>query len=372
MTIKISSAGWALVAVLFALSLPNVHGQVRGEFLITNYGAKGDYAFDNAPIINDLIANLPDSGGSIVIPHGNFLINSPIVVDKSFVTIRGLGGGSRLVVAGEAGEGILVPGGAPRLSGFTVRDLEITGANWDIPRVGIYLDRANDGTHFNALVCTNLQRGIFVREGDAFRIVGCSITNCESALQMLLGFQGVVNRNHFAGFSGGQAVQFEGMDRVQFTGNVIMPDGAVALKLIGVDSFNVSGNTITTFYTGAIEVAGNMNSFSGNNITAVLVDGEWLADPRSRDNLWGLVRIEGNDNTFTSTSIMSWQPVNDVRINVLNGDRNILRDLTIAANGSNKKISVHPSTRDTRITHCGVPSEIQLNGNSSARVRFDP
>ncbi len=69
---------------------------------------------------------------------------------------------------------------------------------------------------------------------------------------------------------------------------------------------------------------------------------------------------------------MSWQPVDDIRVNVVSGDRNMLRDLTIAANGSNKKINVYPVTTWTRITHCGWAAETQLNGNSTARVTYDP
>src|SRR2546426_900979 len=93
------------VAVLVA---PTARAQVRGEYLITNYGAKGDGSFDNAPIINGLINQLPNYGGSIVIPHGDFRINSNISIPagKNYVTIRGLGRGSRIILGTGAGAGI--------------------------------------------------------------------------------------------------------------------------------------------------------------------------------------------------------------------------------------------------------------------------
>src|SRR5439155_14091119 len=65
--------------------------QMQGEYLITDYGAKGDNSFDNAPVINSVIAKFGSSGGTILIPAGDFRINSPIVVtNKNNVTIRGV------------------------------------------------------------------------------------------------------------------------------------------------------------------------------------------------------------------------------------------------------------------------------------------
>ena len=57
------------------------------EYIITHYGAKGDGSTDCSAIINDLISKLPISGGTIVIPEGDFLLSSPIVVNKNFVKI---------------------------------------------------------------------------------------------------------------------------------------------------------------------------------------------------------------------------------------------------------------------------------------------
>ena len=359
--------------LLAILALPaSALAQVRGEFLISNYGAKGDGSFDNAPIINSLVNGLPASGGTIVIPHGDFRINSAIIVTKNYVTIRGLGRGSKLIVGTGVHEGIVVTSGTPRLSGLTVRDLRIDGADASVPQTGILVDRANDGTHLNNVTCTNLKTGVFLRESDAGRVVNCYLAQCESALHMLGGLNGVVARNQFGGYSGGVAVDLEGLNRVQFTGNVIMPDGYTSLWIRGSDNCNISGNIITTWYAGCIEVQGNMNSITGNNISAVLVNGNWLADPRGRDSLYGLIRIAGNDNVCATNTIMSWQPVNDIRVNVLSGDRTTLRDLTIAANASDKRINIYPATTAARITHCGYASEIQLNGNASARVAYDP
>ena len=233
------------------------------------------------------------SGGAatlgIVIPHGEFRINSAISVNKSYVTIRGMGCGSKLVMGTGLQQGILVPNDTTRISGLTIRDLRIVGTDWGVPQIGIYIDRPNDGSHLNSVTCTNLRTGIYIREADASRIVGCTLAQCESALRMSGGLNAVVARNHFGGYSGGITVELAGINRVQFTGNVIMPDGYTCLWLRGSDNCNISGNNITTWYTGAIEVEGNMNSLIANNISAVQVNSQWLADPRTRDGLYGLI-----------------------------------------------------------------------------------
>jgi parallel beta-helix repeat protein len=360
---------FTLIAALFSVTAANA--QVRGEYLITNYGARGDGVFDNGPIINDLVNRLGPAGGSIVIPHGDFRINQAIIIRKNFVTIRGLGPGSKLIVGAGVREGIVGPVEPNRLSGLTVRDLHVAGGDFGANQAGILIDRANDGILITNVTLSNLRRGIFLRNADAARVIGNRVVDSEASFHMVGGFMTIVNRNHFSGYSGGVTVLLEGLDRVQFTGNVIMPDGAVGLHLANAHNCNISGNTITAWYTGAIEVRGNMNSISGNNISAVQVNGQWLPDPRGRDGLWGLIRIEGNDNTLTGNQIMSWQPDGHVRVNVVSGHRNVLRDLYIAAIGSNRKINVHNDAHWTRITHSGISSEISNHGQNT-RIAFDP
>ena len=366
-----------LLTLSLALSAAiGAHAQVitNGEYLITNNGGNGNGSFDNAAAFNNLINALPASGGSIVVPNGTFLVNSPIIVTKQYVTIRGMGPGSKILVGGNANQGILCPNQSPRLSGFTVRDLQIQGLNWNVYRTGISVDRANDGLFITNVLCNNMNRGFYLRECDAGRIVANAVTSCESSLYMTGGFSTLVSRNTFSGYSGGTAVELVNLDRANFVNNSITPDGRTSLRLSNAHACNVTGNNILTIFTGCIEITGNMNVFSGNNITAALSGGSWAGDPAGRDGLWGLIRINGNDNLFSNSNILSWQPVNDIRLNVVGGARTILRDLTIAANGSNKKINVYPAanTTATRITNCGWNTEMNFNGNATVRVVYDP
>lgn len=50
------------------------------EYIITDFGAVGDGITDCSQAFRDALASLPASGGSIVIPEGDFLLNNPITI----------------------------------------------------------------------------------------------------------------------------------------------------------------------------------------------------------------------------------------------------------------------------------------------------
>ena len=79
-----------------------------------------------------------------------------------------------------------------------------------------------------------------------------------TAFHATFGVMGLVTRNRFSGFSGGITVELADLDRVQFSANIIAPDGHTALRLRNAHNCSISGNSITTWYTGAVEIDGNM------------------------------------------------------------------------------------------------------------------
>lgn len=64
------------------------------EYNIVDYGAVADGKTDCGAVINKIINILPASGGTILIPQGEFYINTTVNVNKSFVTIMGLNSGN--------------------------------------------------------------------------------------------------------------------------------------------------------------------------------------------------------------------------------------------------------------------------------------
>lgn len=363
------------------------------EFLITDFGAVGNNAFDNAPVINGLIASLPPEGGVIVIPPGDFRINSVILVNnRNNVTIRGVNygqrsnvdpwpagvagpaGGSKIILGAGVLSGITIYGSSADISGLTIRDLAIQGGDGGVQQTGIFVDRANFDTRIMGVSCINLRKGVFIRNAARAMIQDCWLAECRSPLQMIGGWDNKVADSSFGGQVGGIACDLSGQTRLIFTGNVIFPDADTGLALTGADTCNVSHNTITGWFTGLVQIEGNMNTFTSNFVSGVLTPGgSWPTDPLGRDGWYGLIRVSGNDNTVASSSVLSWQPVNHVRVRNHSGARNTFRNLWIGANGSNKKLFVNASSSTwARITKCGWSSEIDLNGSATARVTYDP
>lgn len=64
--------------------------QPTDHYNIVDYGAKADRpSFDNAEIFNEIIGEMDENGGTIYIPTGDFFIDSPIKIDRSYVSIIG-------------------------------------------------------------------------------------------------------------------------------------------------------------------------------------------------------------------------------------------------------------------------------------------
>ena len=381
----------ASVAAVVIASVICLRAADTGEFLITDHGAKGNNSFDNAPVINALLAKFGSSGGTIVIPAGDFRINSPIVVSKNSVTIRGVNygqrsnvdpapsgvfapaGGSKLILGTGVLSGIAVNDGGAKLLELTIRDLAIAGSDGGVYQTGISINRSNRWTRVENVNCVNLKKGIFIKQAEETKIESCWLAECESPLQMDTGTNCIVSDNSFGGQPSGVTCDFHSHHGLIFSGNVIFPDGYAGLWLTDAHACTVTDNTITGWYTGLVQVEGNMNLLVNNNITAVLNGSSWPTDPRGRDGLYGLVRISGNDNVCASSVLTSWQPENHCRVHCASGDRNTFRNLTIGGLGSNRKLFVNGTlTTRTRITHCGWASEIDLSGSATARVEYAP
>lgn len=375
------AVSWLLAGVLHA---------TEGAYLITDHGARGDNGFDNAPVINSLISRFGPEGGTIQIPAGDFRINSPII-GRSNVTIRGVNyglrsnvdptppgvfgpaGGSKLILGAGVTDGILVPADAPPLSGLAIMDLALQGSDGAVYQVGIRVLRANAFTRIEGVNCINLKKGVFLREASHAYIANCWLAECESPLHLELGSNCIVSDNSLGGQPGGVTADFHGHQNLIFTGNNVFPDGHTGLWLTNSNNCNISHNIFTGVYTGMVQIEGNMNMISRNTLTAVEPGGVWPPDPRGRDGLYGFIRVTGNDNVLESNTLFSWQPQGDCRIHIAAGERNVLRNFDIGARGSSRKIFLNGAlTSWTRITHCGVPSEIDLSGSPTARVSYDP
>ncbi len=343
---------------------------VYPEYVITDYGAKGDGITDCSGVINSIINDkMPASGGTIVIPYGDFLLNNPIVVNRNFVTIKGLnpglrsgvdvavnnlvnpGGGSKLII-GSTSIAINVPvladvnGRKNRISGLVVKNLLITGGSI-VKGTGINIAQDNDGIRIEDVVGINLGTGIFANATDAMIIRYCWISECANSIVMPNGIQNMISNCQLGAKPGGITVKLDNQENFVFSNNHVYPDGDVNLQLNNSRYANISGNNFQSYYLGMLELNGSSNNLVGNNIFWMRLPSEAQKQLRGRANDYGVIRVNGNNNHFAINSIFcDWLPgtVNPVTIRSVSGNSNTYQSVKIADTQSNRVFYVNETT----------------------------
>ena len=315
------------------------NGTTLPEYVITNYGAKGDGKTDCSAVINDLISKLPASGGTIVIPEGDFLLNSPIVVSRSFVTIRGQnaglrsnvdvppsgvispGGGSKLLL-GTASSAISVPaipdvnGRKNRISGLIIKNLLISGGS-ATKGTGINIVQDNDGVRIEDFIGINLVTGIFLNAADAAIIRYCWISECRNSIDMPNGIQNMISNCQLGAQPGGITVKLTNQENFIFSSNHVYPDGDVNLQVNNSRYGNISLNNFQSYYVGVIELNNSDNNLLNGNLTWMRLPGEQSRQLRGKDKNYGVVRIGGNFNSVSNNTInCDWSAANSDAVTV--------------------------------------------------------
>lgn len=336
------------------------------EFVITNYGAVGDGKTDCSDIINDIISKLPASGGTIVIPEGEFLLNKPITINKNFITIKGLnsgirsnidvpvsdllhpGGGSKLLLGG-ASMAINVPtipdvgGRKNRISGLMVKNLLISGGTTS-KGVGINILQDNDGVRIENVIGINLNTGIVANNADAIIIKSCWISECRNSISMSGGIQNMITNCQLGAQPGGVTVKMTNQENFIFTSNHVYPDGDVNLQMNNCSYGNVSANNFQSYYLGIIELNDGSNNMISSNIIWMRSSSNQL---RGKANDYGVIRISGNSNMISNNSITSnWVNAanNPVTIRSVSGTSNGYYNLKVSDVSSSRVLYVNETT----------------------------
>lgn len=341
-------------------------GKTQPEFVITHYGAVGDGKTDCSDIINDIINKLPASGGTIVIPEGQFLLNKPIVISKNFITIKGLnpgirsnidvpiddllhpGGGSKLLLGG-ASMAINVPaiadvsGRKNRISGLVVKNLLISGGTTS-KGVGINILQDNDGIRIEDVIGINLNIGIVANGADAMIIKSCWLSECKNSISMSGGVQNMVTNCQLGAQPGGVTVKMTNQENFIFTSNHVYPDGDVSLQMNNCSYGNVSANNFQSYYLGIIELNESSNNMISSNVIWMRNSSNQL---RGKTNDYGVIRIAGNSNMISNNSITcNWASVanNPVTIRSVSGSNNGYYNLKISDVSSSRVLFVNETT----------------------------
>ena len=325
----------------------------------------GDPYEDIGVVINSIIADIKArqtegdvlSGGKpgavIYIPPGDYHLKTQVVIDLSYLKIRGSGhgftsssirfntpadqlarwheiwpGGSRILVDLEpgideaSGAAFYVRReGEPRISsvefsgfcidglhfvdgGFSVNDPENTYRNG---KTGIYIASAHDSFKITGMGMIYLEHGVTAYQADAMSIHDNFIAECGSCIELRASGQAskITDNLIGAGYNG-YSIYAQNFGGLLVTANNVFPRGTSSVHFSGVVRSSVTSNRFHSFYPG-------MLVFEGNCSENLIASNHFLRDhepwppmfgvDNGLDDGFGLLRIEGNNNSIIANHI---------------------------------------------------------------------
>lgn len=364
-------------------------GQRTGYYNILDYGAQSDRpSFDNAKVFNEIIEEMGQSGGTIYIPVGNFYIDSTIKIDRSYVSIVGDNSGLRSGVdgstpntqAGGGGAKLIVSSGvtaiqmidetsSQRISGVTFKSFQIRGEGNN--GIGIEAVQDTDRVVIDDLVINNVGTGVKLHGADAPSIRLSWIAETKTAI-ILNGAsqQASIVNNSLGAQPGGVTIEMENPQWYTISGNNIYPDGASNIRLYNPLYGKISNNTISSRYTGMIELLVNEegaygygNMISGNNLSI----SNFRPHPERKDIDWGVLHIAAS-NTFIEGNQMNVDamPEGYTAIALDVGENNRVTNNYISPESSSEaKITIGSSSIYTIVEGSIHQNEYQNDGDES-------
>ena len=294
-------------------------------------------------------------GAVIYLPPGDYFLRTQVRIDISFLKIMGSGhgftsssirfnvpqeqwdslhelwpGGSRIMVdlpvenfESEAqGAAFYVEReGDPRISSVEFANFCIDGLHFVEDgtdevnpentyvngKTGIYVASAQDSFRITEMGLIYLEHGVTIYHADALTIHDNFIAECGNCIELRgWGQASKVTENLIgAGFKG-YSIFAENFGGLMITSNNVFPRGKSSVHLAGVTRSLVANNRLHAFYPGMLVLEKNCseNLISSNHF---LRDYEPWAPLQHRNNglddLYGLLYIEGNNNSILSNHI---------------------------------------------------------------------
>jgi inulin fructotransferase (DFA-I-forming) len=324
----------------------------------------GDPAEDVGEVINSIIADIKRrqaagvrdgrAGAVIAIPPGDYRLRTQVVIDISFLRIEGSGhgftsssirfnvpeeewpdlhelwpGGSRILVDLPLAEGaaeidgaafVVERTGSPRISsvefsGFCIDGLHFTADGsarhpentYVNGKTGIYVRSANDSFRITEMGFVYLEHALTVCNADALSIHDNFVAECGSCIELRgWGQASKITDNLIGAGPAGYSIYAENHGGLLIAANNVFPRGASSVHLEGVSRSSVTANRLHSFYPGMVVLSGG----SSENLVAsnhLLRDHEpwtpFLGVDNGLDDLYGIVRVDGNDNSIIGNHI---------------------------------------------------------------------
>lgn len=324
---------------------------------------EGDPFDDIGQVINSIIADVKgrqtdadvNGGGKpgavIYIPPGDYRLRTQVRIDISFLRIEGSGhgftsssirfnvptegwadlhelwpGGSRILndiqvsaegtTEAEGAAFYVARSGSPRISsvefvGFCIDGLHFVGEgpggnpenSYANGKTGIYVEDANDSFRVTGMGLVYLEHGLTICKADALSIHDNFIAECGNGIELRgWGQASKVTDNLVGAGPHGHSIYAENHGGLLVTANNVFPRGASSIHLRGVSRSSVTSNRLHSFYPGMLrlEADSSENLVAANHLLRDLEPWTpFLGVDNGQDDLYGMLRIEGRDNTVT-------------------------------------------------------------------------
>jgi inulin fructotransferase [DFA-I-forming] len=368
-------------------------------FDVTTFNGSVSPFQDIGKVINEILAQVKKEqttqttrpGAVIYIPPGHYDLLTRVVIDISYVQIKGSGhgfqslairdgsdtggwvdtlpGASHVQVRNTDGtsEAFLVrregsPTDVGRLNSIEFRDFLIDGVSAEKPyvpgngRTGISIASDNDSVRIEGMGFVYLTHAMVVRGADAAWITGNFVAECGSCVELTGASQVVrVSNNTLVSAWAGASVYAEHAEGLHVTGNTMVWHGSV--HMVNCSRANITSNKFVSSWPGMLLMEGacDENLVSGNTFTRV--DTESTND-NGQDDLFGMIQVNGTANSVT-TNLFSYRVADQLRrppgarattVLVKSGADNLIMSNSISGT-DNHQVVLDASTRRTKVIH---------------------
>lgn len=296
---------------------------------------------DIGAVINEIIADIKAlqttqttrPGAVIYIPPGHYDLLTRVVIDISFLQIKGAGhgfmsqairddtadtsrwdevlpGGSHIRVMNTDGnrEAFLIyKTGSPELTGrlnsIVFQDFCLNGVSAEKPyspgnrKIGISVQSDNDSLRIEGMGLMYLERPLLINGADAISITNNFIAVSGNCIELTGGsILGKITNNYLISAWAGYSIFAENGEGLLVSGNTIVWAGKIYLS--NVSRGNISSNKILSNFPGMVILTGDSkeNLISSNHFRRTWGDG--TSD--LLDDSYGLIRVESSGNQISS------------------------------------------------------------------------
>jgi inulin fructotransferase (DFA-I-forming) len=373
---------------------------------------------DIGRVINEIIADIKAKqttqntrpGAVIYIPPGHYDLLTRVVIDVSFLQIKGSGhgflsnairdesatgswvevqpGASHVRVKNTDGhrEAFLVQrSGAPatvgRLNSIVFQDFCIDGVSSSKPytpgnsKIGISVQSDNDALRFEGMGFVYLEHAMIVKGADAPIFTNNFVAECGSCISLTGASQvAKITNNFLISAWAGHSVFAENAEGILITGNSVL--WACNITLAGCHRSTITANKLLSNFPSMIALTGGSSGslISGNHFRRVYGDGT----STRYDDLFGLVHIDGSDNAVVANQFSFQVDAANIRpsgasptiILVKGGNANYLATNNIVAN-LGVKVVLDASTTATKVLYSARGSQLDAFTTNHSAV-FTP